>query len=213
MATCACGNKMGWTQVKCNSCGEKERVATLEKMTEVLKTQYPTLAAWGEKYGIDSHFLTEEVLSQLPKDQEYIGYVNGGTSRLFLTPDKLIRFEVAVLSSRVKTFETIPLTTISGFETKPPTPSFPTMWTFKITGSSNVDEFYVTEGDHVKPFISQVNDAIAASRYAGTAKTSGTESQADGVANKIKALAGLHAEGILTDEEFASKKAELLKEL
>lgn len=212
MGKCACGNKTGWTEVQCGDCAEKERQSAIQEIVTELETKFPSLATWVKENDIDPGFITTVVTDELPPNAEFQGFVFGGTARLFLTTQSLLRFEIAVFSGRVKSFETIPLTSISGFETKPPTASFPDIWTFKITSSSNVDEFFISDKEFVRPFIKLCNEAIAASQ--GQAVSSGTvASSAETVTNKLKAIAQLHADGILTDEEYSSKKAELLKDL
>jgi Short C-terminal domain len=57
-----------------------------------------------------------------------------------------------------------------------------------------------------------VEDAIAAVRHDGNGSPSAEGATAD-IPDKIKQLAILHDAGVLTDEEFEGKKAELLARL
>lgn len=70
-----------------------------------------------------------------------------------------------------------------------------------------------TYSGEIKPKHGQRFEAVATRLGLGQSPGPAATSTAPDIADQIKKLADLHAAGVLTDEEFATKKAELLKRM
>ena len=205
MATCKCGNTKGWADVECSACAE---VSARERNVEHLATigeRLPNVVEYCKRYEGMGWEFQGAFVEDLTPDIEIVEYA-GGISSLILTPTSIMKWEMNMANSRVKQKEVMPLAAVTGFEANSPTKSAPTLWKFRITRASNVDEIYVIDGPNVRPFIDAVNSALA-----GGSRNTG--STAPSVADKIKSLGELKEAGLLTEEEFAEKKAQLLKDL
>jgi len=82
----------------------------------------------------------------------------------------------------------------------------------KISESPNGVVFGKSDGRHFDAMAAKIREMTAAAHGAGTAVRPQPAPAASepSIPEQIKALADLHAAGILTDDEFAAKKSELL---
>jgi hypothetical protein len=85
----------------------------------------------------------------------------------------------------------------------------------KIQESPNGVVFGKIESRSFDNMAAKIREMTAVSHGSGTAVNpqSTVQSPATSITDQIKALSELHASGILTDEEFSAKKAELLSRL
>lgn len=66
---------------------------------------------------------------------------------------------------------------------------------------------------HIKDVVAAQNVVAAVSKVLDKSASPRRKAADDSVPKKLRQLADLHAEGILTDTEYASKKAELLQQM
>lgn len=204
VATCKCGKKIGWTSVECPDCAKESAKKRVDDQLELFREKLPNIYSYCQRYeGIGFEF-REAFLDDLTADIEILEFA-GGLNNLILTPTSIMKWEMTMSYSRVKQKEIIPLGTVTGFEASPPTKSVPQLWKFRITRAGNTDEVYIADGPNVRPFI----EAVTAALSGGGAKSQAPQQSA---AEKIKSLAELRDSGILTEEEFNQKKAELLRD-
>jgi len=205
MATCKCGNKKGWNDWECTECMNKKAIEVNAEHLESLKESHPALYEYCKKYNLSGGEFSGAFLDEL-NDVNVLHFA-GGAFKLVLTDSELIKWEMTLLTGRVKQKEIIPLHTITGIESWPPRGADLSLWKMRITRAANVDEVYMQEGANVRPFIDALNAAV------NSAASGGKSSSGPSIADKVKSLAELKDAGLLTEEEFAEKKAQLLKDL
>jgi hypothetical protein len=85
----------------------------------------------------------------------------------------------------------------------------------KVLESPNGVVFIKSNGSLFEKMAAKIREMTAASHGAGTAVNPQLTSPASGpsIPEQIRALSELHAAGILTDDEFSAKKAELLSRM
>jgi hypothetical protein len=85
--------------------------------------------------------------------------------------------------------------------------------TFDVSGLPELGAQQVAQTPTAAPVPAQPPSSTPRSEPAPSAPTSGATDDAAAIIAAIESLAGLHERGILSDEEFAAKKAELLGRL
>jgi hypothetical protein len=171
---------------------------------ESIKQELPSLAKVMKSQGLDLEMLGEHVLELLPKDATYLAIFN---SNLFLTDRGILKYSRAVFSGKVKASEVIPVSTLTSVELKKPGINSPGIWSLKLVRANNIDdEFSAWPEPVLRDFVSKVQMATAGPLASpATSKPSPIE--------QLKGLAELRDQGIVSEEEFQAKKAQLLSEM
>jgi hypothetical protein len=79
----------------------------------------------------------------------------------------------------------------------------------KVNESPNGVVFPSGNAEHFEAFAAKLRERVGAS-FGGVTVATPPASTTDSIPEQIKQLAALHAAGVLTDDEFSAKKAELL---
>ena len=200
MANCACGNKKPLTASKCQSCNASEKAEQKNSLLREIESLQPELHQWITKFDIKLNGLDKGHLASLPdRKTEVIKACLPGASYLFLTDTYILKMRIGFLDGKVASLERIPIEKISGIDARKPyqkTNGDFELWNLVIN-RGGVDEPFAVHG---KGEIAAFVDLVLASM-----KSKGPN------AEKLEALAKLKDQGILTQEEFDSKKAEILK--
>lgn len=212
MATCACGKKRPFTASKCEWCVAEERAEARKELLKEVQTFQPDLFDWITKFNIKIDGLTPEHLSSLPdKNTEKIKACLPGASYLFLTDSYILKMRIGFLDAKVVSLERIPIEKISGIDARKPyqkTNGDFEIWNLVIN-RGGVDELFSVHGKtEITEFVNLVLAAMKDSRSPADTKAPSSD-----FAEKLETLAKLRDQGILTQDEFESKKAEILKSI
>jgi glutaredoxin len=210
MATCACGNKRPFTASKCPQCVAAEKAEIRNSLLNEIESKQPELHRWIAKFDIKIDGLTKEHLASLPdKSVEKIKACLPGASYLFLTDSYILKMRIGFLDAKVVSLERIPFEKISGIDARKPyqkTNGDFEIWNLVIN-RGGVDELFSVHG---KGEIAEFVDlALASMKSKGNVGS--TNAATSEFVEKLEALAKLRDQGILTSEEFESKKTELLR--
>lgn len=210
MATCACGNKRPFTASKCEWCLAAERTEVRNELLKEIESLQPELHKWISKFDINIDGLSKEHLASLPdKKAETIKACLPGASYLFLTDSYILKMRIGFLDAKVVSLERIPLEKISGIDARKPyqkTNGDFEIWNLVINRGGVDEMFYVNGKGEIAQFVDLVLASMKSQGSVSAAKTS-----SDGFVEKLEALAKLRDQGILTEQEFETKKAEVLE--
>lgn len=224
MAVCReCGVKVSWGTVLCEVHLKEFQDTTAADFLEKVKVETPSLYSVIKSLGVDGHEMPmdavmnkgpgravlplDDVFRAMPKDLTYLAYL---PNRTFLTDKGILKYEVTLMTARVKTEEIIPLATITGIESKPPKPgSSMDLWTILITRANNVDTIFSSGPDVlVRDFLAKVQEGMAGPR-SGNAQPATVQTPVQ----RISALKQLLDQGLITEAEFEQKRAQIISEM
>jgi len=184
---------------------EKERETKSKELWARLESDYPSLFQVLKKRGQNPPL--EYILDVLPKDATYLSKFS---EFVFLTDKGILKYDTTILNPRIKGHEIIPVHQITGIETEVPKGGEDyALWWVTLTRANNVDRLLSTDtAEVVTDFVNQVKLMLEGSNRENPASKK-IESPKD----RILALKQLLDEGLISNEEFETKRASILSEM
>lgn len=131
------------------------------------------------------------------------GFYGNGTGLLVLTDRRLLFVKDGVMS---KTTEDFPLSKVSSIQWL----SGMAMGNIVVFASGNKAEVKNVQKDDGKEIVDRIRARLAPGETSVAPTAPAAEPAGPDLIDQIKRLGALHSAGVLSDEEFSSKKAELL---
>ena len=200
-----CGLKSPWGSKRCVPCLNTFDEKAAEAKLLHIQTATPSLWRLVQELDFEEDFFVfEEVAKALPTELTYLALFS---TSAYLTDQGILTFQTTVFQGRLVKQELIPINTITGFEIKPPK-SNDTMWQITLTRANNVDTIYSMAPEKIiKDFIKKAQAAIASGKVGVNAQGASTPSE------RIALLKKLLGDGVISQEEFESKRSEIISEI